>query len=140
MNETRTLLFVCTHNSARSQLAEAILRQKYSNHFQAFSAGTNPTSINPYVRQVLTEMEVKTSNLRTKSVSEFIGLDIDIVVTVCDSAKEACPFIPGAKQYRHKSFKDPNEFTGTDEEVLEAVRLFRDEISEWIALEFESWL
>jgi arsenate reductase len=136
--QKKVILFVCTHNSARSQLAEAILRQKFEKYFQTFSAGTEPTTINPFVSQILTEMGIDTSNLKSKNVNEYIGLEIDLVVTVCDSAKESCPFFPGAKRYIHKSFKDPSNLMGTDDEVLEAVRQLRDEISDWIVKEFSS--
>lgn len=132
----RTILFVCTHNSARSQLAEAILRHKFNEFYLSFSAGTNPTSVNPYVKQVLMDMEIEISKHESKNVNKFIGQSIDLVVTVCDSAKETCPFFPGAKNYLHKSFKDPNEYTGTDEEILEFVRQLKDEISSWIEEEF----
>ena len=136
VSHRKTVLFVCTHNSARSQLAEIILRQKYGNHFNVFSAGTNPTSINPFVNLILTEMGINTSNLKSKNVKEFLDQKIDLVVTVCDSAKETCPVFPGAKQYTHKSFKDPNEFSGTSEEIFHAVRGIRDEIAMWIEKKF----
>ncbi|PWI48978.1 low molecular weight phosphatase family protein [Candidatus Heimdallarchaeota archaeon B3_Heim] len=132
LSQKKVVLFVCTHNSARSQLSEAILEQKFGDHFQTFSAGTKPTTINPYVKQVLTEMGINTSNLKAKHVNEFLGQEIDIIVTVCDSAKESCPYFLGAKRYEHKSFKDPSNFTGTNDERLKAVKRLRDEISEWI--------
>ena len=136
LSQKKVVLFVCTHNSARSQLSEAILQQKFGDHFQTFSAGTKPTTINPYVKQVLTEMGINTSNLKAKHVNEFLGQEIDIIVTVCDSAKESCPYFPGAKRYEHKSFKDPTKFAGTDDEILKAVRRLKDEILEWIEEKF----
>ncbi|MHA2053452.1 MAG: arsenate reductase ArsC, partial [Candidatus Hodarchaeales archaeon] len=84
----KTVLFVCTHNSARSILAESLLRKKYGESFQIFSAGTNPTTINPYVAKILAKMGINTSNLKSKHVNEFLGRTIDFVITVCDSAKE----------------------------------------------------
>ncbi len=81
-------------------------------------------------------MGIDTSNLKTKDIIEFLGRKVDLVVTVCDSAKEACPFFPDATQYEHKTFQDPNRFTGTEEENFFAVRNLRDEISEWIDEEF----
>ncbi|MHA2346314.1 MAG: arsenate reductase ArsC, partial [Candidatus Hodarchaeales archaeon] len=128
----KTVLFVCTHNSARSILAESLLRKKYGESFQIFSAGTNPTTINPYVAKILAKMGINTSNLKSKHVNEFLGRTIDFVITVCDSAKEECPFFPGAKQYLHKSFDDPSTFTGSDEAILREVQRVRDEISKWI--------
>ncbi|MHA1996065.1 MAG: arsenate reductase ArsC [Candidatus Hodarchaeales archaeon] len=135
-SQRKVILFVCTHNSARSQLAEAILRQKFGKYYQPFSAGTEPTAINPFVDHVLTEMGINTTNLKSKNVNEFLGHVIDLVVTVCDSAKQTCPFFPGAKQYKHKYFKDPSDYIGSDNEVFEAVRHLRDEISDWIEEEF----
>ena len=138
LTEKKVVLFICTHNSARSQLAEAILQQKFGNYFETFSAGTNPTRINPYINQVLVEMGINTSSLKSKNVNVFLGQEIDLVVTVCDSAKETCPIFPGAKKYEHKSFNDPNQFIGSNDEILEAVRQLRDEISEWIEKNFAS--
>ncbi|MHA2239818.1 MAG: arsenate reductase ArsC [Candidatus Hodarchaeales archaeon] len=132
----KTVLFVCTHNSARSILAESLLRKKHGESFQIFSAGTNPTTINPYVVKILAKMEIDISNLKSKHVNEFLGRTIDFVITVCDSAKEDCPFFPGAKQYLHKSFDDPSTFTGSDEVILKEVQRVRDEISKWIEEEF----
>ncbi len=136
LSERRTVLFVCTHNSARSQLAEAILRKKYGDYYRVFSAGTTPTTLNIYVKSILAEMGNDWSKDKSKSINEFLDQEIDRVVTVCDSAKEICPFFPGAKQYIHKSFEDPSTFTGTNEKILTSVRRVRDEISDWIEQEF----
>jgi arsenate reductase len=132
------VLFICTHNSARSQIAEAVLRAKYGEDFQAFSAGTNPTKLNPFVRGVMGEIGIDMSNHESKHINAFLDQEIDIVVTVCDSAKESCPFFPGAKQYRHKSFPDPSHISGSKEEILNKVRLVRNEIIKWIDEEFGS--
>lgn len=136
LSERRTVLFVCTHNSARSQLAEAILRKKYGDYYRVFSAGTTPTTLNIYVKSILAEMGNDWSKYKSKSINEFLDQEIDRVVTVCDSAKEICPFFPGAKQHIHKSFEDPSTFTGTNEKILTSVRRIRDEISDWIEQEF----
>ena len=135
--ERKTVLFVCTHNSARSQLAEALLRMLYGDFYRVFSAGTSPTSLNIYVKSILAEMGNDWSKFQSKNVNDFLDQEIEIVVTVCDSAKESCPLFPGAKQYIHKSFKDPSTLTGTNDEILEAVRQIRDEISDWIKQEFD---
>ena len=135
--DRKTVLFVCTHNSARSQLAEALLREHYGDFYRVFSAGTSPTSLNIFVKRVLAEMGNDWSKHKSKHVDEFSDQDIDIVVTVCDSAKENCPFFPGAKSYLHKSFEDPSTFTGTSDEILSAVHKVKDEISDWIKLEFD---
>ncbi|MHA2093467.1 MAG: arsenate reductase ArsC [Candidatus Hodarchaeales archaeon] len=136
LTEKKVVLFICTHNSARSQLAEAILKQKFGNYFETFSAGTFPTRMNPFVKQILVEMGISTSKLKSKNVNEFLDQQIDLIVTVCDSAKETCPIFPGAKKYEHMSFKDPSQFTGSNSEILNAVRQLRDEISEWIERKF----
>lgn len=137
LSEKSRVLFVCTHNSARSQLAEAILRQKYGKYYSVFSAGTEPTTLNNFIKSILAEMGNDWSKYKSKNVNEFIDQKIDLVVTVCDSAKETCPFFPGAKEYKHKSFEDPSKFTGTKEEILKEVRRVRDEIAEWIEQELD---
>lgn len=132
----KEILFICTHNSARSQMAEALTNMYLSKEYKAFSAGTTATSVNPYVAQGLTEHGIDTSKLRSKSINEFEGKQFDVVVTVCDSAKEACPFFPG-KKVMHKSFVDPSKFTGTEEQIMQQVRKVRDEIKEWIMKTFQ---
>ncbi|MFX0173323.1 MAG: arsenate reductase ArsC [Candidatus Hodarchaeota archaeon] len=136
VDQKKTILFICTHNSARSQMAEALLRKKYGNFFLALSAGTKPTSINPYTRLVLAEVGINISTHKSRHVRDFFDQKIDLVVTVCDSAKEECPFFPGANQYEHKSFEDPSEIKGSEEEILSGFRRIRDEISSWIDIKF----
>ena len=131
----RTVLFLCTHNSARSQLAEGLMNHYLGKHYQAFSAGTEATAVNPHAITVLRELVIDISGQRSKIVTEFQGRTFDIVVTVCDNAREACPFFPG-KKVIHKSFKDPSG-AGPDRR-LEAFRKSRDEILEWILKEFPS--
>lgn len=135
-SKKKTILFVCTHNSARSQLAEAILRNKASDLYQVSSAGTQPTKVNPIVLEILAEMKINTSNLDSKHINAFLDKEIDLVVTVCDSAKETCPFIPNAKRYLHKSFDDPKNFVGTEERIREEMKRVMNEISKWIDEEF----
>jgi arsenate reductase len=132
----KEILFICTHNSARSQMAEALTNACLSNSYKAFSAGTTATSVNHYVSKALNEIGIDTSKLRSKSISKFEGKQFDVVVTVCDSAKEACPFFPGNK-VMHKSFADPSKFTGTEEQIMQQVRKVRDEIKEWIMKTFQ---
>jgi arsenate reductase len=131
----QTVLFLCTHNSARSQIAEAFLNALCGDRFKAESAGITPTSINPYVKQVIAEVGIDLSTHRSKSITEFQGRNFDYVVTVCDLAREECPFFPG-KIELHKSFLDPASFTGTDEEILAKVRQVRDEIKQWVDTTF----
>ena len=99
--------------------------------FKAESAGITATGINPHVARVMAEVGIDLSTHRSKSVMEFQGKMFDYVVTVCDQAREECPFFPGEKQI-HRNFLDPSSFTGTEEEILAKVRAVRDEIREWI--------
>ena len=126
-----TVLFLCTHNSARSQMAEAFLNNLCGDRFKAESAGVTPTRINPHVAKVMAEIGVDLSTHRSKSIMEFQERSFDYVVTVCDQAREECPFFPGENQI-HRTFPDPSSFMGTEEEILMKVRAVRDEIKEWI--------
>ncbi len=132
----KRIIFICTHNSARSQMAEGILRALYGERFDVFSAGTEPKDVNPFAIKVMKEIGIDISKHRAKSVKEFLGEEFDLVVTVCDHAKENCPFFPGGKRYAHKGFEDPSQFRGDEEEVLSAFRRVRDEIKEWIEKSF----
>ncbi|MFX0151584.1 MAG: arsenate reductase ArsC [Candidatus Hodarchaeota archaeon] len=136
VDQKKTILFICMHNSARSQMAEALLRKKYDNFFLVLSAGTKPTSINPYTRLVLAEVGIDISTHKSRHVRDFFDQKIDLVVTVCDSAKEECPFFSGANRYEHKSFEDPSTIKGSEEEILSVFRRIRDEISSWIDIKF----
>jgi arsenate reductase len=129
------VLFICTHNSARSQIAEALLRTLYGNYYEAFSAGIEPSSVNPYAVEVMKEIGIDISNNQSKSIEEFRDMTFDYVVTVCDNAKETCPFFPG-KKIIHESFEDPAEFEGDIEETLTVFRRVRDEIKDWIKKTF----
>lgn len=112
-------------------MAEAFLNHLCGDKFKAESAGITPTQINPYVKRVMAEVGIDLSTHHAKSILEFQGRTFDYVVTVCDQARETCPFFPGDKQI-HRNFPDPATFTGTDEEILKKVRLVRDEIRHWI--------
>jgi len=128
----KKVLFICTHNSARSQIAEGLLRSLYGDRYEAYSAGTTPSRIVPHAIKVMSEIGIDISAHRSKSVDEFRDVEFDYVVTVCDNAKETCPFFPGAKNYVHKCFTDPSGLWGTDDEVLSGFRQIRDEVSGWI--------
>jgi len=130
--DKKRVLFICTHNSARSQMAEGIMNALYGDKFQAFSAGTNPSKVNPLAIEVLKEIGIDISHHRSKSIDEFKGETFDYVVTVCDNAKENCPYFPGGKKYVHRGFIDPASVEGTYEEKLSAFRKVRDEILNWI--------
>jgi arsenate reductase len=112
-------------------MAEAFLNKLCGNRYEAVSAGVTPTQINPYVAEVMAEIGVDLSKHRSKSIMEFQGKTFDYVVTVCDSAREVCPFFPGEKEI-HKSFLDPAAFKGAKEDVLPKVRAVRDEIRAWV--------
>ncbi len=132
----KKVLFVCTHNSARSQMAEAFLKSLYGDRFEVWSGGTEPTSINPNVVMVMKEIGFDLSQARAKSVDEFLEKKPDLVVTLCGRAEETCPFIPGAGEYEHHEFPDPRACRGTEEAILACVRRIRDEVREWVQLRF----
>jgi arsenate reductase len=116
------VLFVCTGNSARSIFAESLLRKHGGDGFEVYSAGTHPRGVNPLTIRVLQEAGLPTTNLRSKSVEDFLGQQFDYVITVCDQAKEACPVFPGSHQSLHWGYDDPAEATGTEEERLAVFR------------------
>ena len=131
----RKVLFLCTGNSCRSQLAEAIVNARMGDMWQAVSAGTKPAGyIHPKALEALSEIGIQHTG-SSKRVDEFQGVDFDLVVTVCDSAAEECPVWLGNGKRVHHSFPDPAKTEGTDEEVMEVFRAVRDDIEkEMIAL------
>lgn len=132
MKMKNTILFICTHNSARSQMAEGLVNHFWKERYQAFSAGTQPGTVNPYAIKVMKEQGIDISKARSKNAGKFIGKGFDLVVTVCDSAKETCPFFPGAKEYLHKGFPDPSPAQGNEDEVMTVFRKTRDDIYSWL--------
>jgi len=128
----KRILFICNHNSARSQMAEALLRHLHGDRYMAFSGGIESTRVNPYTIRVLDEIGIETEGLFSKSVEGFLGEDFDQIVTVCDGAMENCPFFPGGKEYLHPSFGDPIVIEGDEEGTMESFRQVRDTIMEWI--------
>lgn len=127
----KKVLFVCVHNSARSQMAEAFLNQLGGDSFIAESAGLEPGKLNPYVVKVLQEEGIDISGKQTNDVFEFYrkGSLYEYVITVCDeTAGERCPLFPGISERIHWSFEDPSSLKGTDEEILSRVRIIRDKI------------
>jgi arsenate reductase (thioredoxin) len=132
----KKVLFICTHNSARSQIAEGLLNYLYGSKYEAFSAGTKPSTVNPYAIKSMAEIGIDISMHRSKSIEEFSSTTFDCVVTVCDNAKETCPFFPGGGKYIHKSFNDPSSFEGEDNNKLVVFRKVRDEIKDWIKRTF----
>jgi len=132
----KKVLFICTHNSARSHMAEGFMKALYGDRYRAFSAGTEPSKVNYYAVRVMHEIGIDISDHRSKSVDEFMDQDLDYVVTVCDHAKEACPFFPGGRCAMHKGFQDPASVDGTEAEKLALFRRVRDEIRDWIEKTF----
>ncbi|MGB9696537.1 MAG: arsenate reductase ArsC [Ignavibacteria bacterium] len=130
MDKTR-ILFVCIHNSARSQMAEAFVNTFYSDKFVAESAGLEPGKLNPFVVKSMAEIGIDISHNKTKDVFEFYRQEkvFDYVITVCDETSgERCPVFPGALRRIHWSFPDPSSFTGSEEEKLEKIAEVRDAI------------
>ena len=123
------VLFVCTHNSARSQIAEALLQRYGGDDFEVFSAGTEVTQVNPYARRVLEAAGIDWSGARSKSITEFLDQRFDYVITVCDRARAACPVFPGSMNTLHWGLDDPSGVEGTDDEKLAAFRRTETEIS-----------
>jgi arsenate reductase len=128
----KTALFLCTHNSGRSQIAESLLHSIHGNQWEAFSAGTDPRSVHPCAVTVMAEIGIDISKNQSKHVASFLGKNFDLVVTVCDGANEACPIFPGGTKRRHRSFPDPSAAQGTLEERLVIFRRIRDEICDYI--------
>lgn len=117
-------------------MAEGLLRSFYGGRYEALSAGTQPAPVHPLAVRVMGEIGIDISAQRSKDVSRFVDQPVDIVVTVCDRAKETCPFFPYGRRFLHQSFPDPTAVEGGEEERLEAFRRVRDEIRDWIAREF----
>ena len=130
------ILFLCTHNSCRSQMAEALANHFLSDRCQAFSAGTESTRVNPLAAQVLSELGVDTSLLRSKTLDEFSGQSFDQVVTLCGDANEKCPLFFGGVERLHHGFEDPSRLSGSVEDLLPEFRRVRDEIKNWIIAYF----
>jgi arsenate reductase len=128
----KTVLFLCTGNSCRSQMAEGWLRHLAGDRFEVSSAGANPAGLSPGAVEAMKESGVDISTHRSKYLNEFAGVRFDYVVTVCDRAKEACPIFPGARAVLHWSFNDPAKTKGSDDERRKVFRRVRDEISEQI--------
>jgi len=135
MSNKKSVLFLCTHNSCRSQIAEGLLNSMYGSSYEAFSAGIEKTKVNPYTVEVMKEIGIDLSKHYSKTINKFQTQKFDIVVTVCDNARETCPFFPG-KKVIHKNFKDPSNVEGNIDKILSAFRKTRDEIKEWIVEQF----
>jgi arsenate reductase (thioredoxin) len=133
MPHTQRILFVCTGNSARSQMAEGLLRHEAGTRFDVSSAGTHPTQVRPEAVAVMHEIGIDISKHRSKSVDDFAGQDFDYVITVCDNANETCPVFPGNAQRLHWPFEDPAAAQGSEDERIALFRRVRDQIRARIA-------
>ena len=133
MNEKKRVLILCTGNSARSQMAEGLLRHDAGKRFDVESAGTKPSIVRPEAVAVMRELGIDISGQRSKHVDEFEGQSFDYVITVCDSAREACPVFFGAVERLHHSFDDPAALNGSEEDRLAAFRRVRDELRAYMA-------
>lgn len=128
----KKILVLCTGNSCRSQMAEGYLRHLAGDRFEVTSAGLEPSVVNPRAIQVMQEDGVDISGHTSKDVEQFIGQQFDYIITVCDNARERCPFFPGQAERIHWSFEDPAAAKGTEEEILAVFRRVRDQIKDRI--------
>ncbi|MFM9903512.1 MAG: arsenate reductase ArsC [Pyrinomonadaceae bacterium] len=135
MNDRKNVLILCTGNSARSQMAEGLLRHQAGDKFDVTSAGTVASFVRPQAIEVMKEIGIDISGHRSKCLDEFLGTSFDYIITVCDNANQTCPVFPGKATRIHYSFDDPAEAKGTDDEILQVFRRVRDEIRDKL-LEF----
>ena len=126
----KRVLFICTHNSARSQMAEGLINHDLAGRVQAFSAGTDPTFVHPLAVAAMGEVSIDISRQRSKSIDEFADERFDFVITLCDHAAESCPVFFGGTRRMHMGFPDPSGVKGTEEEKLSFFRKLRDQIRE----------
>lgn len=128
----RRVLFLCTHNSARSQMAEGLLRHLAGDRFEVFSAGTEVTRVHPLAVEAMRQLGIDLSSQTSKLLNDYLSDKFDYVITVCDRANESCPFFPGAARRMHWSFDDPSAAQGSHEQKLAYFGKIRDEIRERI--------
>ena len=136
MDDKKKVLFICTHNSARSHMAEGFMNALFGGRYEARSAGTDPSVVNPVAVKVMAEVGVDICAHHSKGLEDFLDREWDYVVTVCDRAKEACPYFPGGRERIHKGFQDPAGVDGSDEVKLILFRQVRDRIRVWIEQTF----
>jgi arsenate reductase len=122
------VLFLCTHNSARSQMAEALLREAAGDRFEAYSAGTEATAVRPLAIRAMNELGIDISKQTSKTLDPYVDQRFDHVITVCDDANESCPIFPNAAHRVHWSLPDPSKATGTEEQQLAVYRKVRDDL------------
>ena len=134
--EKKRVLFICTANAARSQMAEGLLRAKYGDRYEAFSAGTRQSEVSIRAITVMQEIGIDISHHQSKTLAALGGESFDLAVTLCNNVHAVCPIVPGAKKTIHIGFADPHLTGGTEEESLGGYRKVRDEIAAWIDHEF----
>jgi arsenate reductase len=133
MIDKKRVLILCTGNSARSQMAEGLLRSMARSRFEVRSAGTKPSQVRPEAIEAMKEIGIDISAHRSKSLEEYLGQNFDYIITVCDNAAENCPVFPGAAERIHQSFEDPPPpGVGTDEYRMSIFRRVRDAIRDWM--------
>ncbi len=135
MTEKARVLFLCTHNSARSQMAEGLLRHLAGDRFEAHSAGTEATHVRPLAIRAMDEIGVDISGQESKTLERYLGEPFDYVITVCDDANESCPYFPGAKKRLHWSLPDPSAAKGSEEERLAVFLSVRDQLRDRVRTE-----
>ncbi len=136
MNDKIRVLFICTANAARSQMAEGLLRAKYGSRFDVFSAGTRQSRVSARAIQVMNEIGIDISHHRSKTLDEISGMTFDLAVTLCDRAHQVCPVVTSAKETIHHGFPDPHLTPGSEEEILNGYRNVRNMIAAWIDMTF----
>jgi arsenate reductase (thioredoxin) len=129
------VLFLCTHNSARSQMAEGLLRDRAGDRFEVMSAGTEATHVRPLAIRAMDEIGIDVSSQESKTLQRYLREPFDYVITVCDDANETCPFFPGAGSRLHWSFEDPSRAEDSEEERLAVFRSMRDRIKDRVQAE-----
>ena len=147
VSDKKKVLFLCFHNSARSQMAEGLLRSMYGDRYEVHSAGIEASQVDPRAVKVMNEIGIDISGQHSKKMTAYQGTLFDLAVTVCDKAKEACPICqvslkapataPAAKKAIHKTFRDPATADGSEEDQLSIFRQVRDELKSWIAQTFQ---
>ena len=136
MNDKIRVLFICTANAARSQMAEGLLRSKYGDRFEVFSAGTRQSRVSPRAIEVMKEIGIDISHHHSKTLSEISGMTFDLAVTLCDNAYQVCPVVSCASETIHHGFPDPHLTPGSEEDILNGYRDVRDMIAAWIDMTF----
>ena len=130
------ILFICTANAARSQMAEGLLRVRYGDRYDVYSAGTRQSKVSTRAIAVMQEIGIDISHHTSKTVDTLSGMSFDLAVTLCDNARAVCPIVPNATRTVHHGFADPHLTPGTDDEILAGYRQVRDEIAAWIDTTF----